>query len=221
MTSLRGGRRPQRPIAWRVGTASPAQAGAHSQRAGIEAHYHRLRLLDFPAERHHHVLRLLRHLRGAGRQHGRGTERPGAVQPAQCRARDGVPARLELHLSASQASVPRRVAGPGSMARWPRPSSLEPCFLASRSASSRAWPRAGQARRGARSSRPFLRLVGCHGLHITVGLLWLLTMMAQVFAKGYRADILRRMLCFSLFWHALDIIWVAIFTVVYLMGAAQ
>jgi cytochrome o ubiquinol oxidase subunit 3 len=67
----------------------------------------------------------------------------------------------------------------------------------------------------------FFTLVGCHGLHITVGLLWLLTMMAQVFAKGYRADVLRRMLCFSLFWHALDIIWVAIFTVVYLMGAAQ
>ena len=67
----------------------------------------------------------------------------------------------------------------------------------------------------------FFTLVGCHGLHITVGLLWLLTMMAQVFAKGYRADILRRMLCFSLFWHALDIIWVAIFTVVYLMGMAN
>jgi cytochrome o ubiquinol oxidase subunit 3 len=67
----------------------------------------------------------------------------------------------------------------------------------------------------------FFTLVGCHGLHITAGLLWLLTMMAQVFAKGYRADILRRILCFNLFWHALDIIWVAIFTVVYLMGAAQ
>jgi cytochrome o ubiquinol oxidase subunit III len=67
----------------------------------------------------------------------------------------------------------------------------------------------------------FFTLVGCHGLHITAGLLWLLTMMAQVFAKGYRPDILRRMLCFSLFWHALDIIWVAIFTVVYLMGVAQ
>jgi cytochrome o ubiquinol oxidase subunit III len=66
----------------------------------------------------------------------------------------------------------------------------------------------------------FFTLVGCHGLHITAGLLWLLTMMAQVFAKGYRADILRRILCFSLFWHALDIIWVAIFTVVYLMGMA-
>lgn len=64
----------------------------------------------------------------------------------------------------------------------------------------------------------FFTLVGCHGLHVTAGLLWLLTMMAQIFAKGYRADILRRLLCFSLFWHALDIIWVALFTVVYLMG---
>jgi cytochrome o ubiquinol oxidase subunit 3 len=67
----------------------------------------------------------------------------------------------------------------------------------------------------------FFTLVGCHGLHVSVGLLWLLTMMAQVFAKGFRADILRRVLCFSLFWHTLDIIWVAIFTVVYLMGAGQ
>jgi cytochrome o ubiquinol oxidase subunit III len=67
----------------------------------------------------------------------------------------------------------------------------------------------------------FFTLVGCHGLHVTLGLLWLLTMMAQVFAKGYRPDILRRILCFSLFWHTLDIIWVAIFTVVYLMGVAQ
>jgi cytochrome o ubiquinol oxidase subunit 3 len=66
----------------------------------------------------------------------------------------------------------------------------------------------------------FFTLVGCHGFHITAGLLWLLTMMAQVFAKGFRADILRRILCFSLFWHALDIIWVAIFTVVYLMAVA-
>ena len=56
---------------------------------------------------------------------------------------------------------------------------------------------------------------------MTVGLLWLLTMMAQVFAKGYRADVLRRVLCFGLFWHTLDIIWVGIFTMVYLMGVAQ
>ena len=67
----------------------------------------------------------------------------------------------------------------------------------------------------------FFTLVGCHGLHVSAGILWLLTMMAQVFAKGFRADIQRRILCFALFWHALDIIWVALFTVVYLMGAGR
>ena len=55
----------------------------------------------------------------------------------------------------------------------------------------------------------FFALVGCHGLHVSLGLLWLLTMIAQVMAKGYRADILRRVACFGLFWHTLDIIWVA------------
>lgn len=65
----------------------------------------------------------------------------------------------------------------------------------------------------------FFSLVGLHGLHVTIGLLWLLTTMAQIWAKGFRADMLRRYLCFSLFWHALDVIWVAIFTVVYLMGS--
>ncbi len=62
----------------------------------------------------------------------------------------------------------------------------------------------------------FFALVGCHGLHVTAGLLWLGTMMAQIFAKGFRQDMLRRLACFSLFWHALDIIWVAIFSLVYL-----
>ncbi|MEO7116983.1 MAG: cytochrome o ubiquinol oxidase subunit III [Caldimonas sp.] len=66
----------------------------------------------------------------------------------------------------------------------------------------------------------FFALVGCHGLHVTAGLLWLLTMMAQVAAKGYRDDILRRILCFSLFWHTLDIIWVGLFSLVYLVGVA-
>jgi len=84
---------------------------------------------------------------------------------------------------------------------------------------------AGLAAQGAGPTRSaflsaFFTLVGCHGLHVSGGLLWLLTMVAQVFAKGYRADILRRILCFSLFWHALDIIWVALFSMVYLMGAA-
>jgi cytochrome o ubiquinol oxidase subunit 3 len=66
----------------------------------------------------------------------------------------------------------------------------------------------------------FFALVGCHGLHVSAGELWLLTMMAQVFAKGFRADIQRRILCFALFWHALDIIWIAVFTIVYLIGSA-
>jgi len=66
----------------------------------------------------------------------------------------------------------------------------------------------------------FFALIGCHGIHVTAGLLWLLTMMAQVLAKGYRQDILRRLLCFSLFWHTLDIIWVALFSLVYLVGVA-
>ena len=66
----------------------------------------------------------------------------------------------------------------------------------------------------------FFALIGCHGLHVTAGLLWLLTMMAQVAAKGWRDDILRRILCFNLFWHTLDIIWVALFSLVYLVGLA-
>jgi cytochrome o ubiquinol oxidase subunit III len=66
----------------------------------------------------------------------------------------------------------------------------------------------------------FFTLVGCHGMHVSAGILWLLTMMAQVLAKGFRADIQRRLLCFALFWHALDIIWIAVFTVVYLLGSA-
>jgi cytochrome o ubiquinol oxidase subunit III len=64
----------------------------------------------------------------------------------------------------------------------------------------------------------FFTLVGCHGAHVSAGLLWLGTMMAQIWAKGFRQDITRRLLCFSVFWHALDIIWVAIFTIVYLIG---
>jgi cytochrome o ubiquinol oxidase subunit III len=64
----------------------------------------------------------------------------------------------------------------------------------------------------------FFTLVGCHGLHVAAGLVWLAVMMAQVAIKGFRATVERRLLCFSLFWHALDIVWVWLFTVVYLMG---
>ena len=64
----------------------------------------------------------------------------------------------------------------------------------------------------------FFTLVGCHGAHVFVGLLWIGTMMAQIWAKGFQPHIMRRLLCLSVFWHALDIIWVAIFTIVYLIG---
>ncbi len=64
----------------------------------------------------------------------------------------------------------------------------------------------------------FFTLVGCHGVHVTAGLLWLGTMMAQFYAKGFRPDIGRRFLCFSMFWHFLDVVWVAIFSLVYLVG---
>jgi cytochrome o ubiquinol oxidase subunit 3 len=83
---------------------------------------------------------------------------------------------------------------------------------------------AGMLAQGAGPSRSaflssFFSLVGLHGAHVTVGLLWLAFMMAQVAAQGPRAYVLRRILCFSLFWHALDIIWVAVMSLVYLMGA--
>ena len=79
------------------------------------------------------------------------------------------------------------------------------------SASSPAWSR--RARRRTRSAflSSFFALVGCHGLHVTRRPAVAATMMAQVFVKGFRADILRRLLCFNLFWHALDIIWVGDF----------
>jgi cytochrome o ubiquinol oxidase subunit 3 len=65
----------------------------------------------------------------------------------------------------------------------------------------------------------FFALVGCHGLHVTAGLIWLVLIMAHFAVRGLRPNLLRRFLCFSLFWHALDIIWVGLFTIVYLVGA--
>jgi len=64
----------------------------------------------------------------------------------------------------------------------------------------------------------FFGLVGLHGLHVTVAGMWLATMMAQVQLKGFRREIVHRLICFNLFWHALDIVWIGIFTIVYLMG---
>jgi cytochrome o ubiquinol oxidase subunit III len=82
---------------------------------------------------------------------------------------------------------------------------------------------AGMVEKGAGPSRSgflsaFFTLVATHGLHVTGGLIWLIYMVAQVIAKGLRPAVLRRLLCWSLFWHALDIVWVGVFTLVYLMG---
>jgi len=66
----------------------------------------------------------------------------------------------------------------------------------------------------------FFTLVGCHGLHVTLGLIWLVVMMVQVAVMGFVTSVQHRLLCFSLFWHALDIVWVGVFTVVYLMGVS-
>jgi len=82
---------------------------------------------------------------------------------------------------------------------------------------------AGMVARGAGPDRSaflssFFALVGTHGVHVTGGLIWLVYLVAQVMAKGLRASVLRRLLCWSLFWHALDIVWVGVLTLVYLMG---
>jgi cytochrome o ubiquinol oxidase subunit 3 len=62
----------------------------------------------------------------------------------------------------------------------------------------------------------FFTLVGTHGCHVSSGLLWLLVMMAQVATLGLRTTVVRRLFCFSLFWHALDLVWIGVFTIVYL-----
>jgi cytochrome o ubiquinol oxidase subunit III len=83
---------------------------------------------------------------------------------------------------------------------------------------------AEMVREGAGPSRSaflsaFFSLVGMHGAHVTAGLIWLVYTIAQIAAKELRPTVLQRLLCFSLFWHALDIIWIGVLTLVYLMGA--
>ena len=63
----------------------------------------------------------------------------------------------------------------------------------------------------------FFALVGAHGLHVTVGLIWLVTLMVQINKNGLIPN-QRRMTCLSMFWHFLDVIWIGVFTFVYLMG---
>lgn len=64
----------------------------------------------------------------------------------------------------------------------------------------------------------FFTLVGTHGLHVTFGLIWLVTLMVQVGKLGLTAENKRRLMCLSMFWHFLDVIWIGVFTFVYLMG---
>jgi cytochrome o ubiquinol oxidase subunit 3 len=82
---------------------------------------------------------------------------------------------------------------------------------------------AGMVAKGAGPSRSaflssFFTLVGTHGVHVASGLVALVYLAAQVIVHGLRPAVLRRLLCWSLFWHALDIVWVGVFTLVYLMG---
>ncbi|HEU5122170.1 MAG TPA: cytochrome o ubiquinol oxidase subunit III [Candidatus Saccharimonadales bacterium] len=64
----------------------------------------------------------------------------------------------------------------------------------------------------------FFTLVGTHGLHILFGLLWAFVLMGQLIAKKLTANVERRLSLFAMFWHFLDIVWIFIFTIVYLLG---
>ena len=64
----------------------------------------------------------------------------------------------------------------------------------------------------------FFTLVGTHGLHVTFGLVWLTVLLIQLGRHGLTAANTRRLMCLSLFWHFLDVVWIGVFTFVYLMG---
>ncbi|SAQ26091.1 cytochrome c oxidase subunit 3, partial [Klebsiella grimontii] len=65
----------------------------------------------------------------------------------------------------------------------------------------------------------FFALVGTHGLHVTSGLIWMAVLMVQVSRRGLTNTNRTRIMCLSLFWHFLDVVWICVFSVVYLMGA--
>jgi cytochrome o ubiquinol oxidase subunit 3 len=64
----------------------------------------------------------------------------------------------------------------------------------------------------------FFTLVGTHGLHVTFGIIWLVTLMTQVSMHGLIPENKRRLMCLSMFWHFLDVVWIGVFSIVYLMG---
>lgn len=67
----------------------------------------------------------------------------------------------------------------------------------------------------------FFALVGTHGLHVTFGIVWIGVMLLQLAQRGLIPDNRRRLLCLSMFWHFLDVIWIAVFTFVYLLGVLR
>lgn len=67
----------------------------------------------------------------------------------------------------------------------------------------------------------FFTLVGTHGLHVSFGIIWLITLMVQVTSRGLSVENRRRLNCLSLFWHFLDVVWIGVFTFVYLMGVLR
>jgi cytochrome o ubiquinol oxidase subunit 3 len=75
---------------------------------------------------------------------------------------------------------------------------------------------AGPDRSGFLSS--FFTLISTHGLHVFAGLLWALYIGAQLLRRGFSPAVMRRFFCFSLFWHVIDVVWIGVFTFVYLVG---
>ena len=67
----------------------------------------------------------------------------------------------------------------------------------------------------------FFTLVSTHGLHVTAGLAWLVILLLQLRQKGITEGVVRRLFCFSLFWHVIDVVWIAVFSFVYLIGSAS
>jgi len=67
----------------------------------------------------------------------------------------------------------------------------------------------------------FFTLVGTHGLHVSFGIIWLVVLMVQVAQKGLITENRRRLMCLSMFWHFLDVVWIGVFTFVYLMGSLK
>lgn len=75
---------------------------------------------------------------------------------------------------------------------------------------------AGPGRSGFLTS--FFALVGTHGLHVSFGIIWLVTLIFQLKKYGFSETNNRRLMCLSMFWHFLDVVWIGVFTFVYLMG---